>query len=88
MEVNESLQFQNISDSSLTEYDKDDLKSENVWICTECSYTTKNKNHVSEHVEKHIKGFSFVYNYCYRTMSMKRQLRAHKYSCKRRNNSE
>ena len=86
-EENESFQLQNTSNTSLTEYDLkvSDLvsKSEMDWNCTACSYSTKNKSHIREHAEKHITGFSFDCMNCDKTFSQKRNLRSHKYSCKK-----
>ena len=90
VDENERFQMLNTSDTSLTDYDLKVseliLKSENGWTCTECAYSTKRKNHLSEHVEKHIEGFSFECENCDRTFSMKRGLRGHKYVCANKEN--
>ena len=89
-EKNESFQIVNTSDTSFTHYDLkvSELisKSETGWTCTECAYSTKRKNHLSEHVEQHIEGFSFECENCDRTFSMKRGLRGHKYVCANKEN--
>jgi len=76
---------QNTSNASMTEYDEriSELitKTENVWGCSQCSYTAKNKGHVKEHVEKHIEGYSHECNSCDKTFRMKKSLRQHVYKC-------
>jgi len=87
-ENSESFQYQNISNSfntSMTEYDEriSELmtKTENLWNCTQCGYSKKNKNHVQEHVQSHIEGFSHECKLCNKTFSRKRDLRNHAYKC-------
>jgi len=86
-EENESFQLQNISNTSLSEYELKVTelisKSEMDWNCRACSYSTKNKSHAREHTEKHITGFSFECINCDKTFNQKRNLRSHKYSCKK-----
>ena len=37
---------------------------DNAWKCTECTYTSKHKGHVREHVEGHIEGISLLCGKC------------------------
>jgi len=73
------------SNTSLTEYDEKVMrfvtKSGDVWTCTACAYSSKNKNHVQEHAEKHVEGYSHACNNCGKAYSMKRSLRMHKQKC-------
>ena len=47
------------------------------WICTECPYAAKSRSHVSDHVEKHIEGFSHDCRFCGKIFTMRRSLRHH-----------
>merc|ERR1712183_908906 len=73
------IQYQNTSNASMTEYDEriSELitKTENMWGCSQCSYTSKSKGHIKEHVEKHIEGYSHDCNLCDKTFRMRRSLR-------------
>jgi len=79
------IQYQNTSNASMTEYDEriSELitKTENMWGCSQCSYTSKSKGHIKEHVEKHIEGYSHDCNLCDKTFRMRRSLRQHVYKC-------
>ena len=82
----ESIEENYTFNTSMVEYDVKVaeliLKSDKRWTCKECPYSSEYTTHVKEHVERHIEGFSFDCDYCDKTFSMKRNLRAHKYSCK------
>ena len=57
------------------------LKSETglkFYSCKKCSYS-RPKNHLQEHVGKHIKGFLFTCSTCEKTFESKKSLRNHTY---------
>ena len=35
-----------------------------VWACLQCAYTSKQRGHLREHVEKHIEGLEYSCNHC------------------------
>ena len=35
-----------------------------VWVCLKCAYTSKQRGHLREHVEKHIEGLEYSCNHC------------------------
>ena len=84
--ANDSLEYNDVSDTSLTEYEEKVLelvgKSELGWSCTVCTYARKSKGHVREHVQEHIEGFSHECQYCDKSFGMKRTLRQHVRKCK------
>lgn len=47
-----------------------------AYSCKKCSYSGS-KNHLREHVGKHIEGFSFPCNFCGKTFGSKKNLRMH-----------
>jgi len=53
---------------------------DNIWQCTECSYGSKTKGHVKEHVEKHIEGITIPCQTCPKVFSKRSTARRH--SCK------
>jgi len=84
--ANDSSEYNDASDTSLTEYEEKVLelvgKSELGWRCTVCTYERKSKGHVREHVQEHIEGFSHGCQYCDKSFGMKRSLRQHLRKCK------
>jgi len=81
-----SLSANDVSNISEPDYEEEVLKllskSESGWSCTKCPHATKSKQHIQEHVEKHIEGFSFECKLCDKKFTKKRSLRSHKYLCK------
>jgi len=78
--------FQDAPKTSMTEYNA--RKSEFLtrtdngsWTCTECTYVSKHRGHLFEHVETHIKGFSLECRNCEKTFRMNKSRRLHKYKC-------
>ena len=35
-----------------------------IWACLQCAYTSKQRGHLREHVEKHIEGLEYSCNHC------------------------
>ena len=86
--ANDSGSCLNTSNTLMNESEYDEevsalvMKSGPGWGCTECPYNAKQKSHVSEHVEGHIKGFTLPCKFCDKIFSMKRNLRHHVRKCK------
>ena len=53
---------------------------DNLWRCTKCSYTAKQRVHVKEHVENHIEGIAIPCQTCPKVFSKRSIARRH--SCK------
>ena len=49
--------------------------------CIVCPYVTKTRSHIQEHVQSHIKGFSFECKNCDKKYECKRELRRHNRQC-------
>ena len=66
----------------MTEYEErvSDLvvRTEDGWMCRECSYVRKKKHHTRDHVEMHITGFSLECKYCDKSFKRRNSLRLHK----------
>jgi len=73
--------YQNTSTNSLAGYDEEVMrwmtKTGEGWNCTQCSYTTRNKNHMKEHVERYIEGYIHQCEFCQKTFSKRKTLRRH-----------
>ena len=82
-----SFNHLNTSNTSFTEYDEKVMefvaKSGDVWTCTGCAYSAKNKNHVQEHAEKHVEGYLHACEYCGKAFSRKRKLRQNGQKCRK-----
>ena len=57
-------------------------KTEEGWLCLNCSYVSKIKGHVTEHAETHVVGYSHECQFCGKTFSKKRDLRHHVRKCR------
>ena len=53
-------------------------KGADGYSCTNCDYTSKKKDHVREHVEKHIDGLEYPCNVCNRVYRSSHSFRDHK----------
>ena len=51
------------------------------YCCKVCPYVTKTRSHIQEHVQSHIKGFSFECKNCDKKYECKRELRRHNRQC-------
>ena len=73
--------YQNTSTNSLAGYNEEVMrwmtKTGEGWNCTQCSYTTRNKNHMKEHVERYIEGYIHQCEFCQKTFSKRKTLRRH-----------
>merc|ERR1712129_84179 len=67
------INFQNLSEFV--------AKSGVGWNCTECQYSAKKRDHILEHVEKHIEGHYLECKFCTKTFSRSRTLRNHLNKC-------
>ena len=48
------------------------------YYCINCGHTSKKRDHMKEHVEKHIEGLEYPCNSCNKIMRTSKALRAHK----------
>ena len=55
------------------------------FACTKCDFTSTKKNHIREHVEKHIEDLTYLCNVCNRSFRSSNSLRNHDYRAHRRN---
>ena len=60
-------------------------KKEDCLACNHCEYTTKRKDHMKEHVEKHIGGLEYPCNNCDKILRSSNALRHHQRVCKSEN---
>ena len=56
-------------------------KQSGGYSCTQCEYTTKSKQHMKEHVEKHIEGLEYPCKSCDKVLRSSHSLRDHKSKC-------
>ena len=54
------------------------------FACTMCDYSSKQKNHMREHAERHIEGLEYPCNFCDKMFRTSNSLRNHKYRSHRR----
>ena len=52
-------------------------RRENGFGCNQCEYTSKKRDHMREHVEKHIEGLEYPCNYCNKVLRSANALRSH-----------
>ena len=55
-------------------------KNDRFWVCKVCPYNST-KQHLTEHVGKHIKGYSFECTFCHKSHNTKVALRGHLRKC-------
>ena len=55
-------------------------KIDGIFHCKACNYSSRNKTHVKEHVERHIEGLSFSCQFCDKTFRSRNTLRVHYHS--------
>ena len=60
---------------------------ESRWECRECSFLTRKKSRIEEHVQKHITGFSLRCAHCEKTFSRKGSIKTHEQKCKQNQKS-
>ena len=56
-------------------------KGSDGYSCTQCDYTTRSKQHMKEHVEKHIEGLKYPCNSCPKVYRYSHSFRDHKRTC-------
>ena len=56
-------------------------KNDWSWMCKVCPYNSNHKQHLTEHVGKHIKGYSFDCKFCHKSHHTKAALRFHVGKC-------
>jgi len=61
----------------------DDLKD---WTCVKCPFTSHHKSHVTDHVDSHLVGFTFICGLCESNFGRKKTLRKHVSRCKKKLN--
>ena len=85
-ETQDSPSIEDMSNRATREYDQklSDLmaKSESCWKCKNCEYISKKRNHLEEHVQIHIKGYTFDCNTCKRLFNSRVSLRHHTRKCR------
>ena len=54
------------------------------FACNQCEYTTKRKDHMKEHVERHIEGLEYPCNYCDKVMKSSASSRMHVRNCQQK----
>ena len=53
------------------------LDTHGVFACQKCSYTSTQRGHLKEHVEKHIEGLKYPCNLCGKVSSSSMSMRGH-----------
>ena len=53
-------------------------KQANGFLCTKCDYTSNNRGHIREHVEKHIEGLQYPCNICNKVYRSSLTFRGHR----------
>ena len=56
-------------------------KQSDGYSCTHCGHTTRKKDHIREHVERHIEGLEYPCNSCGRVLRSSHSLTNHKSRC-------
>ena len=73
-------------DSDTTEkIDSNIVKHSDGFSCTSCDYSSKRKNHMREHVERHIEGLRYPCKFCDKNFRTSNSLRNHNYRSHIRN---
>ena len=55
-------------------------KIDGIFHCKACVYTSRNRIHMKEHVERHIDGLSYPCQFCDKTFRSRNSLRRHLYN--------
>ena len=55
-------------------------KIDGISHCKACDYSSRNRTHVKEHVERHIEGLSYPCQFCDKTFRSRNTLRVHYHS--------
>ena len=55
-------------------------KIDGIFHCKACNYSSRNRTHVKEHVERHIEGLSYPCQFCDKTFRSRNSLRVHYHS--------
>ena len=73
-------------DSDTTDkIDSNIVKHSDGFSCTSCDYSSKRKNHMREHVERHIEGLQYPCKFCDKNFRTSNSLRNHNYRSHIRN---
>ena len=76
-----SKQSVQIDQDTMAKIDSIIEKQSDGYSCTHCEYTTRSRQHMREHVEKHIEGLEYPCNSCDRVLRSSHSLRTHKSKC-------
>ena len=57
------------------------INNDGVWECIKCGYFSRSKDHATEHVMKHVQGYTFPCDLCKYTSTNAANLRCHKRRC-------
>ena len=67
-----------IDPDTLAKIDSMIEKRADGYSCNQCEHTAKTRQHMREHVEKHIEGLQYPCNFCDRVLRSSHALRSHK----------
>ena len=68
-----------IGSDTTAKIDSNIVKHSDGFSCTRCEYSSKRKNHMREHVERHIEGLEYPCKFCDKNFKTSNSLRNHNY---------
>ena len=75
----EAKQTACIDPDTMAKIDSNIKRQSDGFACSKCDYTSTRKNHMREHVEKHIEDLAYPCNFCIKFFRSSNSLRNHKY---------
>ena len=83
LEQSKAKQSINIDPETMAKVESMIVKQENGYSCTRCEYTSsiRHRDHMRDHVEKHIEGLKYPCSSCAKVFRLSQTLRKHERQC-------